>query len=181
MKKPIAICIIGLSGSGKTSTVKRLSQELGFAFFSVGGYQLEIARRFGFNDAIDYEKAVGLKKGYYDLFPKMVKRIKELALQKGGVVLEGVYTPAFLDKISAAFGHGNVHLFNLASTRHARVRKMLMRSEKDLRWAKNELRRRDRAKFAVGVNEILKRSRPFTIRITGNLDNTVARIRNRLK
>ena len=175
------ICLIGLSGAGKTTLANRLSKEMGFAVFSVGGLERKIALKKGYSDVVEYEKKVGLQKAYVSLFPYVIKELKRVGKQNEGIIVEGVYSPKLFRMMQNAFGKERIILLNIAATRHARLRRLIAREGRKTADAKKNLRALERGKFEVGANEMLKLGKSNTIRNTGTLNETMQKIRLRLR
>ena len=170
------ICMVGLTGAGKTTIAKTLAQMKGYPMFSVGTLEREIAVKKGYSDIVEYEKAVGIQDAYISLFPAVVEDLRRLISKTKAIVIEGIYSPHLLEMIENVFGKENVSLITIACTRHTRLRRFATRERLTTKYAKNNFRQLERNKCEAGVNEILKSRSTLLIKNTGTLVATLQHI-----
>lgn len=174
------ICLIGLTGAGKTTIAQMLSIEKKYAFLSIGTVERNIAVQRGYQDVVDYERAVGLQNAYFSLFPIVIEELGRLMIHNKGIVIEGIYSQELINMIKSAFPDCNVLLINIACSRHIRLKRFLNRNRNDIENAKKNFNDLEKIKFEAGVNEILKSTRYVKVRNSGTIKKALHVIEGKL-
>lgn len=179
MNPKTIVFVTGLSGVGKSTVSKKLGRVMGFAFFSVGGFQRAWVREQGYSDAAMFNRAAGLEKAYFSILPRILEKIKELARKHEGVIVEGLYTSSLMKDIQKAFPRAQIHLFNLRLSRHERVKRYAATKKITLTEAKENMRRLDRQKRKIGLIQVqqLRGGRIHVISNRSSLSETLSQMR----
>lgn len=177
------VFITGLSGSGKSTVAQLLVQSTGYVLFSVGKFQREWASQNGYDSAVEFNKKEGLEKAYFSILPEIVKRMRELARTNKGIIVEGLYSQSLFHDVQKAFPNARIHIFNLTTNSHTRVRRYSKREKIAASDAKKFIRLLDRQKRKIGLTDIqqMKGSTVHVIPNKGNLSDTLSLIRRKLR
>ncbi len=158
------VCVTGRSAAGKSTAADHLGESLSVPSFSLGSHQ---RARFSANGGPQrYHDELGLETTYYGLWDEWLGRIGSMMSgSRKGMVVEGVYTYAFVDALREAFRHDEVRILHIATSRQDRLSFHMKRSGLGRGAATAELERLDAIKFDVGLGEMVDRAH-LTVRNT---------------
>lgn len=150
----LIVFITGLTGAGKTSIGVQLSKAQGIPFFSIGRFQRIYALKQGFKDVTEFNRKMGLEKAYFDLLPSILDEIKQKINQNKGLVIEGLYSKSVFDSVKKEFPHARIKLFNVVSSRHTRLNRIVIRQRLPKKKAAKILHALDKSKKMIGLQEV---------------------------
>lgn len=153
-------CVTGLSAAGKSVLSRHLAEEFGMSVFNLGDYQREKFKAYGTPQ--QYHKKLGLGTTYYALWPEFIDRIAS-SRSNGGIIVDSVYTYEFLTLLRKTFENDNIHLMQVAATRHVRLRFFQFKTKLRGADAFKEMHKLDSVKRDVGLVCML-RIADFTVR-----------------
>ncbi len=159
------LCITGRSGTGKSTLARHLSNELHIDSFSLGDYQRQTFSRYG--SPLQYHARLGLDVTYYGQWSDYISEISKRRT-KNGIIVEGVYTYEFLNRLRDSFRDDNIHLLRVWAPKKDRIRFFSMKTNKN-GDAAAELIRLDRIKMHVGLHILLKHAE-LTLRNDSDLN-----------
>lgn len=153
-EKQRIIGVTGYSSAGKSTLARHLSAQFGTGLFSLGDYQRRKFAAYG-STPQEYHGRLGLAVTYYGLWPAYVSEIKA-RMSGAGIVIEGVYTYAFLEMVRGAFPEAETRLLRVSSPYGQRLRTFALRTGLETGKAKEQMDALDRIKDEVGLKELLR-------------------------
>ncbi|MDO8538287.1 MAG: AAA family ATPase [archaeon] len=157
MAKNELIILVGTSGSGKTSLAKNVAQIENAPIISLSDLIREQAAKDGFVSLTAYFKKYGIKEGFAKLRQHSIDLIID-KLKFGKVIVEGMYDAQLFEEVIKIVGRDQIFLVSIAGTRHARVQRVALRSALSKKQAEKKIRKRDKAKWLMGLAEISKQA-----------------------
>ncbi len=153
----LIVCITGGTAAGKSTLSEHLYSKFKLPQFNPGGYQRKKFASLGFRSPAEYHKQLGLEKTYYALWPEFIEQIRT-NISERGIVIGGVYSSEFLELIKREFSGYRTCLFNVAASRHIRLRRFQIREKFEIKKAKYEFRALEKSKCSVGFLSLLQNS-----------------------
>jgi cytidylate kinase len=158
------LLVTGVSGAGKSSLSEYLETEFGIPVVSIGGILRQNARAHGYQNLIAFLRT---KPTVLEAFEEVWPQVKQEIITKtgpNGITIEGLYIPAWCERIHSLFPRDTIHVINVTSTRHTRANRIAQKRGTSRRAARREAEQLDIAKTAVGLKEMLRTPGIITIR-----------------
>ncbi len=161
------IIISGLSGTEKSTLAKAISKQENAEIIALGDFLREVAKQEGL-ELRAYFKKYGWAKGFELARAPVIKKI-ESALEKGNVILEGLYDNQVYQELIKRHDRKNIFVIGMAASRHAIKRRMQIRHKMTVDKIVPKIRTRDRIKKLAGLQTI-QRDANLIIRANSKLD-----------
>lgn len=137
------ICLVGLSGSGKSTIARILRRTMNIPFFSIGHELIAAAKRKGL-DSRTYAKGIERDLGRGAPLKSLVPQMQRLAETRGGIIIEGLLSLEDMKTISATFKGDQVFLFSVKRPRELRKRGVMKRMRATEDVAEERIKRYDK-------------------------------------
>jgi cytidylate kinase len=148
------IAITGYSAVGKSSLARSISEHLDMGLFSLGNHQ---RAQFGAHGTPpEYHAKFGLFATYYSQWSTYIDEISKNS-SGDGVVVESVYSHAFLELMKSRFPEHSIHLMAISANREDRLRFLRLKADIGPEEAERHLDELDRIKNTVGLAALLRR------------------------
>ncbi len=148
------IAITGYSAVGKSSLARSISEHLDMGLFSLGNHQ---RAQFGAHGTPpEYHAKLGLFTTYYSQWPTYIEEIFRNS-SGNGVVVESVYSHAFLKMMEVRFPEHVIRLMAISANKEDRIRFLRMKADIGPDEAERHLDELDRIKDRVGLATLLRR------------------------
>src|SRR5271157_353446 len=112
------IAITGYSAAGKSSLARSISDSLDMGLFGLGNHQRASFGAYGTPQ--EYHARLGLFTTYYGRWPEYIAEISKNRF-RSGIVVEGIYSPAFLELMKREFSNYKIYLMEISAKRDDRI------------------------------------------------------------
>ncbi len=151
------IILTGLSGVGKSTISRSISEELSMPAVHASAIIRRYAESQGYRRLSHFFKGVGVQNAYIKVRPLILAEIVKHA-EKGNVLVEGLYDIGLYRELQKRFGQKSITVINLTANRSFRRHQHALRKGLPYGKGRADVRKRDAVKWAGGLQQMLKES-----------------------